>query len=133
MVSPPVPCSGALVRDDRRRLLVVLRGRPPAYGTWSLPGGRVEAGESAEQACVREVFEETRLRVEVVRHVGRVTRPGQPGSAYLIDDFECRVLAGELRAGDDAADARWVTDSELRALPLSAGLWATLVRWGEVG
>lgn len=127
-----VPCSGALVRDADRRLLVILRGQAPATGTWSLPGGRVETGESAEQACVREVLEETGLSVEAVRHVGRIEREGPAGSTYVIDDFECRVLAGHLRAGTDAADARWVTAEELRSLPLAPLLWETLLKWGEV-
>lgn len=131
MSTRTIPCSGALVRDADRRLLVVLRGQAPYAGTWSLPGGRVEPGETTEQACVREVLEETGLTVEVVRHVGRVRRDGA-GSAYVIDDYECRVRSGDLRAGSDAAAARWVTDDELRALKLSSRLWETLVGWGEV-
>ncbi|MDQ3627328.1 MAG: NUDIX hydrolase [Actinomycetota bacterium] len=132
MSARPVACSGALVRDPEARLLLVKRGQAPSRYTWSLPGGRVEPGESAEQACVREVLEETGLMVDVVRHVGRVSREGAAGSTYVIDDFECRVVGGELQAASDATDARWVTDDELRALPLSPLLWQTLVGWGEV-
>jgi 8-oxo-dGTP diphosphatase len=132
-VTDRIPCAGALVRDERGRLLVILRSQPPAEGTWSLPGGRIEPGESAESACVREVAEETGLAVEVVRHVGRIDRPAPGGATYVIDDFACRVLGGALRAGDDASDARFVTDEELRRLPLAPLLWETLRRWREIG
>lgn len=127
-----IPCVGALVRDDDGRLLVVLRGRPPARGTWSLPGGRVEADESHEQACVREIAEETGLEVAVVRHVGRVERPAPGGDTYVIDDYACHVVGGTLRADDDAADARFVTAAELADMPLAPLLWETLQQWGEI-
>jgi 8-oxo-dGTP diphosphatase len=132
-VTDRIPCAGALVRDETGRLLVVRRAHPPAEGTWSLPGGRIGPGESAEEACVREVAEETGLAVEVVRHVGRVERPAPGDGTYVIDDYACRVVGGELRAGDDAADARFVTDAELRRMPLAPLLWETLRQWGEVG
>ena len=128
-----IPCVGALVRDGAGRLLVVLRGRPPAEGTWSLPGGRIEPGESPEAACVREIAEETGLDVAVVRRVGRVERPAPRGGTYVIDDYACRVEGGALHAGDDADDARFVTDAELAELPLAPLLWETLQQWGEVG
>jgi 8-oxo-dGTP diphosphatase len=131
-VTDRIPCAGALVRDERGRLLAILRTQPPAEGTWSLPGGRIEPGESAEQACVREVAEETGLAVEVVRHVGRIERPAPGGQTYVIDDYSCRVVGGALRAGDDAGDARFVSDDDLHRLPLAPLLWETLQQWGEV-
>lgn len=124
---------GALVRDGGGRLLVIRRARPPAVGTWSLPGGRVEPDESLEAACVREVTEETGLTVEVVRHVGQVERDAPGGDTYVIDDYACRVVGGVVRPGDDADDARFVTERELAALPLVPLLWETLRGWGEVG
>ena len=132
----PVPglvrCVGAVVRDDRGRLLLVLRGHEPAAGTWSLPGGRVEAGESDAEALRREVREETGLEVEVGALVGQVER-SVPGAAYDIHDFACRVVGGTLAAGTDAADARWCHVDELMALPCSPGLVDTLMGWGLLG
>jgi ADP-ribose pyrophosphatase YjhB (NUDIX family) len=127
-----IACAGALVRDAEGRLLVVLRAHPPAQGTWSLPGGRVEPGESLEQACAREVLEETGVVVRVRRHVGRVRRDGQAGTTYVIDDFACEPVGGLLQAATDACDARWVSDDELQQLELSPLLWETLDDWGEV-
>lgn len=127
-----VPCAGALVSDERGRLLLVLRARPPAAGTWSLPGGRVEPGETTFEAVVREVAEETALVVTPIRVVGAVDRPGPGGVTYRIEDVRCRWVGGRLQAGDDAADARFVTRAQLRALPLSPGLLDTLVEWDEL-
>src|SRR3954466_12295448 len=70
---PVVPCVGAVVRDAAGRLLLVRRGHAPGRGLWSLPGGRVEPGESVEQAVAREVREETGLTVRAGAPVGRVT------------------------------------------------------------
>ena len=127
-----IPCAGALVRDAAGRLLLVLRAHPPAAGTWSLPGGRIEPGESAEAACVREVAEETGLAVAVVRHVGQVERPAPGGDTYVIDDYACRMTGGFLRPGDDADDARFVSDEELDRLPLAPLLRETLREWDEL-
>jgi 8-oxo-dGTP diphosphatase len=132
-MSARIPCVGAIVRDDKGRLLVVQRGHPPAADTWTLPGGRVEPGETHERACVRELLEETGLEVEVGRRVGQVERNAPGGDTYVIDDYACRVIGGALRAGDDAADARFVTDSELAGMPLAPLLWETLLEWGEIG
>lgn len=123
------PCAGAIVHDAASRLLLIRRARPPSPGLWSIPGGRCEAGESAAAACVREVAEETGLIVEVVRLAGRVERDGPAGVVYVIDDFVCRRVGGELRAGDDAADVRWCRRAELAGLPLVPGLVEALTEW----
>jgi ADP-ribose pyrophosphatase YjhB (NUDIX family) len=131
---PParIPCVGAVVHDEWGRLLLVRRANPPAAGTWSLPGGRVEAGESDAQAVVREVAEETGLVVEARDPVGSVERPAGPGRIYVINDLRCRVLHGHLTAGDDATDAGWFSAAGLDDLPLSPGLRETLAAWGEL-
>lgn len=123
----PVECAGAVVRDEAGRLLLVRRGRPPAEGLWSLPGGRIEPGETAAAAAVREVREETGLDVEVGAVL--ITAVVADG-AYRVRDFAARVIGGELRAGDDASEARWATEAELDELELTPGLRDELLRLG---
>ncbi len=118
-----------MVHDDRQRLLLVRRAHPPGCGLWSLPGGRVEPGETDEQAVAREVLEETALAVDVGRHVGSVTRTGPEGVVLEIHDYTCRVVDGTVRAGDDAADARWCDPAQFAALPLVEGLLEVLTKW----
>jgi ADP-ribose pyrophosphatase YjhB (NUDIX family) len=113
-------------------VLLVRRGNAPSAGSWSVPGGRCLPGESAADACVREVAEETGLVVEIVRPAGTVERPAPDGSVYVIDDFVCRVVGGSLLAGDDATDARWVSRAELDELPLVPGLVEALDEWGAL-
>jgi 8-oxo-dGTP diphosphatase len=124
------PCAGGIVHDAAMRLLLIRRGQPPSEGLWSVPGGRCLPGESAVAACVREVEEETGLRVAVIRFAGRVERDAPSGGGYVIDDFACRIIGGVLAAGDDALDARWVSRSELSGLDLAPGLYAALEEWG---
>ena len=124
-----VPCVGAIIKDDQGRLLLVLRAHPPGENLWSIPGGRIEPGESDGDAVVREVREETGLVVEVGELAGRVTRPGLGRDIIEIADYVCRPISGALRAGDDAAAARWVAAAELRRLPLTDGLLDTLIAW----
>ena len=129
-----IDCVGAVVRGPDDRLLLVRRGREPARGTWSVPGGRVEPGESDEQATVREVLEETGLAVEVGALVGTVERAAPGGGVYVIRDHACRPAQGAdvtaVRAGDDADDVAWFTDDEVRDLDTAPGLLDTLTTWG---
>lgn len=125
-----VPCVGAVIRDSDGRLLLVRRARPPAAGRWSLPGGRVDDGETPEQALAREVSEETGLQVSVGRHIGSIDWQGRGGVVYAIADHECTVLGGDLQAGDDAADVAWCTVGELDGLPLTESLLEQLRAWG---
>jgi 8-oxo-dGTP diphosphatase len=124
-----IPCVGALVYDAEGRLLLVRRANPPAQGLWSIPGGRVETGEDAEHAVVREVAEETGLDVAVEHLVGSVVRDAPDGSLYVIADYACRLTGGTLVAGDDASDAGWFTASRLAGLATSPGLLDALTEW----
>ncbi|MBV9822531.1 MAG: NUDIX domain-containing protein [Actinobacteria bacterium] len=124
-----IPAAGGIVFDGHRRLLLVLRSRPPAAHSWSVPGGKCEPGESPAQACVREVGEETGLAVEVIRWAGQVLRPAPAGGRFVIDDFLCGVVGGTIRAGDDAADAGWFDLATMSRLPLAPGLLDALAGW----
>ncbi|GAY13253.1 ADP-ribose pyrophosphatase [Pseudonocardia sp. N23] len=106
-------------------MLLVQRTNEPGAGLWSVPGGRVESGETDAEALVRELAEETGLVVEPGPLVGRVRR-----GDYDIADYSARAIGGTLRAGDDAADARWVDAAEFAALPLVDELAETLGGWG---
>lgn len=131
-----VRCVGAVVLDDAGRLLLIQRGHEPAKGSWSVPGGRVEPGETDEQAVRREIAEETGLLVRVGALAGRVERPGVPGVVYEIYDYDAVLApgqgAGPGHAGDDAADLAWVTRAEMDRLPLTDGLIDALTAWGRL-
>lgn len=112
--------------DEGGRILLVERGKPPLEGFWSLPGGLVEAGERLEDAVAREVWEETGLRVsaEAMATVFERIMPDTEGRCeyhYVLVDFYCKVLDGDLRAGDDSRRAEWFALSELADLPMTAG------------
>ena len=124
-----MPCVGAIITGPGGRLLLVKRGHEPEAGRWSLPGGRVEPGETDHDALVREVREETGLVVTPGRLVGEVERPSPGGRVLVIRDYAATVTGGELAAGDDAADARWVGPPELQSLSLTTGLEEVLYAW----
>jgi 8-oxo-dGTP diphosphatase len=125
-----IPCVGAIVRDGAGRLLLIKRGHDPEAGKWSLPGGRIEPGETDAQALVREMREEAGLIVLPGPLLGAVERPGPGGSIIDIRDYAATVTGGTLAAGDDAADARWVTAADVPRLPLTSGLADALASWG---
>ena len=102
----------AYVGDADRSVLLVLRGRPPNAGGWSLPGGRVELGETLHAALAREILEETALVVRVAGLV-EVIELIEGDFHYVILDYACEVMSGSLRAGSDAIDAAWVPVAEL--------------------
>ena len=127
-----VLAAGAVVRGADGRFLLVQRANPPEAGRWTLPGGRVEPGESPAAAAAREVAEETGLDVAVGREWLGLDRPAGPGVVFEIHDFVAEPLGGTLRAGDDAADAGWFTPGELGRLPLTTDLFGYLQAAGFV-
>lgn len=117
----PELCVGA-VAVDVDRILMIRRGHGPAAGAWSVPGGRVEAGETLAEAVVRELREETGLDGVCESLVGWVERIG-PGYHYVILDFFVTIVGGDDPvAGDDAAEAAWVPLAGVAELSLVEGL-----------
>lgn len=129
-------CAGAIVVDSAGRLLAVLRRNDPSRGCWSVPGGRVDPGENLASAARREVLEETGLHIEVGNYLGMTTQPyvdaGRAQRVLEIHDFAATVTGGTLTAGDDAADARWLSLAELTARELTPDLLAIISGFGVV-
>jgi 8-oxo-dGTP diphosphatase len=118
----PVVAVGLVARDRGGRLLLVERANPPAKGRWSLPGGRVEGGETIAAAAARELREETGLEAAVGEIAGIVERIGE-GHHFLIVDLWAELADDAVPvAAGDAADARLVDLDQLPSYPLSPGL-----------
>ena len=120
--APLVGVGAIIIEHDR--VVLVKRGHPPLLGEWSIPGGVVEAGETLREAAVREVLEETGLRVEVGVLLGvydRILRDADERTLYhyVLIDFLCRRIAGEPQAACDTAEARWFTSHEVGQLSLA--------------
>jgi ADP-ribose pyrophosphatase YjhB (NUDIX family) len=117
----PTPGAGAVVIDDGCMLLI-RRARGAYVEHWAVPGGRQRRGETMRAAAAREVLEETGLLIDVGDPVwvGDILDEADPPAYhYTVVDFEATVIGGELVAGDDAADARWVPVDEVRAMLLT--------------
>lgn len=119
----PIVGVGAVVVHEGRAL-VVRRAKEPLKGEWSIPGGAVELGETLREAAAREALEETGLIVEageVLEVFDSILRDpaGHTQYHYVLVDFRCRPLGGELRAASDVSDARWITEDELPPLHLT--------------
>jgi 8-oxo-dGTP diphosphatase len=119
----PLVGVGAIIIEDAR-LLLVKRAHPPLQAEWSIPGGVLEVGELMRQAAVREAREETGLTVEPGELLGvydRIVRDADERVQYhyVLIDFLCRRVAGDLAAASDAAEVRWFRQQELAALNLA--------------
>ena len=119
---PFVGIGAVIIVDDR--VVLVKRAHPPIQGEWSIPGGVLEVGELVRDAAIREAREETGLMVEPGELLGvfdRVLRDPEQRVQYhyVLIDFLCRVVGGELHAASDAAEVRWFKREELPALKLA--------------
>jgi 8-oxo-dGTP diphosphatase len=119
---PQLAVSAAIFRDGK--ILLVRRARSPAKGVYTLPGGRVEFGESLHDALAREVMEETRLSMAIIGLAGwREVLPAQGGGGhYVILPFAARWQAGEIRLNPELDDFQWRVPDALEGLPLTDGL-----------
>ncbi|MEW5852940.1 MAG: NUDIX hydrolase [Myxococcota bacterium] len=121
---------GIILRGDR--VLLIQRAREPAKGLWSLPGGRVELGETLRQATAREILEETGLRVRVGPLSCVYERVERDADGvrhhFVVMDYVCTELGGTLRAGSDVSDARFFTLREAATLPTTEKLLVVLTR-----
>lgn len=116
---PLVGVGAVIVEGDR--VVLVCRGAEPMAGEWSIPGGLLELGETMRAGAAREAREETGLQVEageVLEVMDRILPDGsgKPRFHYVLIDLFCPPIGGELRAGSDAREARWVRESELESL-----------------
>jgi len=121
---PQLAASAVIFRDSQ--FLVVRRANAPGRGLYSVPGGRVEHGETLHQAVAREVREETALAIDIVGFAGwREVLPdpaaGRTGH-YLVISFAARWRAGEVTLNEELDDFRWITPDELDALRTTQGL-----------
>src|SRR5690606_3620704 len=92
------------------RFLIVRRGRPPAYGLYAFPGGRVEAGETIEEAVRREVMEETGADIDCIRHIVDIEIPAEADASrieFVLSVHVARFIGGHIAAADDAEAVAW--------------------------
>jgi 8-oxo-dGTP diphosphatase len=134
-VRTPVAAVG-VVCFRGNEVLLIRRGAPPLEDAWSLPGGRIEWGERAADAALRELKEETGCNAAIVGLIDVVDavlarRSGEdaPWGHYVLVDYAARWTSGEPKAGDDARDARFFAPAELAALDL----WSETRRIIEAG
>lgn len=119
----PRPAVGAVVFNDQA-VLLVRRANPPARGMWAIPGGNIHLGETLQAAAEREILEETGVVIrarEPVFVFDAILRDekGTVKYHYVIVDLVADYVSGDPQAADDAADARWVTSSELAGLKVN--------------
>lgn len=118
----PLVGVGAIIIEDRR-VLLIKRAKAPLLGEWSIPGGMLELGETIRQGAEREALEETGLEVRATDLLGVFDRIVPDDNErtlyhYVLIDFLCRKISGNLRAAGDAAEACWYTKVEVEALEL---------------
>lgn len=118
----PTPCAGVVCLRGEE-VLLIRRGKPPRLGQWSIPGGRIEPGETVAEAALRELREETGVEARLLGLIDVIDYIDAERH-YVLIDYAARWLSGEPRPGDDAADARFHPIDSLAEL----GMWPETVR-----
>ena len=121
--TPRVAVGAVVFRADR--ILLVRRGQPPSEDLWAIPGGSVEIGETLQEAAEREILEETGITIRAGKPVYTFDSIQRDGDGkirfhYVIVDLDADYISGDPIAGDDAIEARWVTEHEINDLRVSA-------------
>jgi 8-oxo-dGTP diphosphatase len=119
---PFIGVGSIIIENDQ--VVLVKRAHPPIQGQWSIPGGVLEVGELVREAAIREAREETGLVIEPSELLGVFDRVLHDANKrvqyhYVLIDFLCRRVGGELLASSDATDVRWFSQAELRSLNLA--------------
>jgi ADP-ribose pyrophosphatase len=133
----PQVAVGAIV-FQKKKVLLVRRGHPPAKGLWSIPGGKIELGETLQEAAEREIREETGINIRArdpVFTFDVVDRDdmGRIRFHYVIVDLIADYINGELQSGDDAAEARWVSPEEMNKMNISTVTLKVLKQFFQFG
>jgi ADP-ribose pyrophosphatase YjhB (NUDIX family) len=126
---PVLTASVAVIRDGR--ILLAMRGKPPGEGLFSLPGGRVELGETLGEAALRELREEVGVEAKLIGLIAPVEfierdEKGHIRHHVVIAAHAARWVSGEPQTGPEAKEIRWVTERDIADLPMTAGLTGIL-------
>jgi ADP-ribose pyrophosphatase len=121
--NPRVAVGAVVFKNDA--VLLVRRGQPPSENVWAIPGGRVEIGETLQEAAEREMLEETGITIRAGKPVYTFDVIERDGTGkikfhYVIVDLAADYVTGEPAPGDDAVEARWVSSQEINDLQVSA-------------
>ena len=114
-----IPNAASVALIDRDKVLLIQRARKPYFGMWSLPGGRLEPGESAEQAAEREIMEELGLRVWRLHPIRRLFLAE---GRFVLQVFATEAFEGEIVASDEVTEHRWVRPGEIAAMQTTPDL-----------
>ena len=118
---PWIGIDAIILNEDKTKVLLIKRGSKAYHGYWGFVSGCVDWGEEIKETVVREAKEETNLDIEIVRFIGKYydKRGRHPTKTMICLPHICKVVGGELKAGDDATDAKWFSLEEVKSMELA--------------